>query len=74
MADSKRKVIDCRLHPSEKGCTLSIEGTEEEVVEAAVQHALTAHGHTNSPDLRAQIRTLLKDAEYRPAQTTSTNQ
>lgn len=63
MADSKRKVIDCRQHPSERGCTLSIEGTEEEVLEAATQHAVTAHGHTNSPELKEQIRTLLKDAE-----------
>jgi len=62
MSDEKRKAIDCRQHPSEKGCTLRIEGTEEEVLEAATQHAVTAHGHTNSPELREQIRTLLKDA------------
>jgi predicted small metal-binding protein len=62
MSDAKRKVIDCRLHPSERGCTLSIEGTEEEVLEAAVQHAVTAHGHTNSPELREQIKTIMKDA------------
>jgi predicted small metal-binding protein len=61
MSETKRKVIDCRLHPSERGCTLSIEGTEEEVLEAAVQHAVTAHGHTNSPDLREQIKTIMKD-------------
>lgn len=60
--DAKRKVIDCRLYPSERGCTLSIEGTEEEVLEAAVQHAVTAHGHTHSPQLRDEIRNLLKDA------------
>ena len=37
MADEKRKAIDCRLHPSEKGCTLRIEGREEELLEAATQ-------------------------------------
>ncbi|MEA2206941.1 MAG: hypothetical protein QOE77_3717 [Blastocatellia bacterium] len=63
MSETKRKVIDCRLHPSDKGCTLSIEGTEEEVLEAATDHAITAHGHTNSPELREQIRAILKDAE-----------
>jgi hypothetical protein len=63
MADEKRKAIDCRLHPSEKGCTLRIEGREEELLEAATQHAVTAHGHTNSPELREQIRTLLQDAD-----------
>ncbi|MEP6819968.1 MAG: DUF1059 domain-containing protein [bacterium] len=62
MSEEKRKVADCRLYPSEKNCTLRIEGTEEEVLEAATQHAVTAHGHTNSPELREQIRGLLKDA------------
>ena len=63
MSEGRRKVVDCRLYPSEKGCTLSIEGTEEELLEAATQHAVTAHGHTNSSELREQIRTLMKDAE-----------
>ena len=63
MLDEPRKVIDCRLHPSEKNCTLSIEGTEAEVLEAATQHAITAHGHTNSPELREQIKTIMKDAD-----------
>jgi len=63
MSEEKRKVVDCRLYPSEKGCTLSIEGTEEEVLEAATQHAVIAHGHTNSPELREQIGSLMKDAE-----------
>ena len=63
MADENRKAVDCRLYPSEKGCTLRIEGTEEEVLEAATQHAVTAHGHTNSPELREQMRTLLKDTD-----------
>ena len=62
MSEEKRKAADCRLYPSEKNCTLRIEGTEEEVLEAATQHAVTAHGHTNSPELREQIRGLLKDA------------
>ncbi len=63
MPDAKRKVIDCRLYPSEKGCTLSIEGTEEEVLEAATQHAVSAHGHPNSAELREELRGILKDAE-----------
>ena len=60
---SDRKSIDCRDYPSESGCTLRVEGTEEEVLEAAVTHAVTSHGHTNSPELREQIRGLLKDVE-----------
>jgi len=55
-----RKVADCRQFPSEKNCTLTISGTEDEVLEVAVQHAVTAHGHKNTPELRNQIRSMLK--------------
>jgi predicted small metal-binding protein len=58
---SSRKVIDCRNFPSEKNCTLAISGTEEEVLDLAVLHATTVHGHQNTPELRDQIRSLLKD-------------
>ena len=64
---SQRKVIDCRLYPSEKGCSVSIEGTEEEVLEAAMLHAITAHGHTDGPELREQLRTIMKDVEQSSA-------
>jgi len=63
MPEENRKFIDCRLYPSESNCSLRLEGTEEEVIEAATQHAVTAHGHTNSPDLREKIRTLLQDTQ-----------
>jgi predicted small metal-binding protein len=56
-----RKSIDCRNHPSEKNCTLKISGTEEAVLDAAVQHAVSAHGHTNSPELRQQLKSMLQD-------------
>jgi predicted small metal-binding protein len=36
-------------------------GTEEEVLDAAVQHAVSAHGHANSPELREQIKSMLKE-------------
>ncbi len=39
---AERKSIDCRDYPSEKGCTLKISGTEQEVLDAAVQHARSA--------------------------------
>ena len=60
---SDRKAIDCRDYPNECGCTLRLEGKEEEVLEAAVNHAITSHGHTNNPQLREQIRGLLKPVE-----------
>ena len=56
-----RKVADCREFPSEINCSLAISGTEDEVVEAATMHAVAAHGHTDTPELREQIRGTLKD-------------
>ncbi len=56
-----RKVADCRDFPSETGCTLAIAGTEMEVLQAAAEHAVSTHGHTDGPELRAQIRDMLKD-------------
>ena len=61
MADAGRKVIDCRLYPSDKNCSLAISGTEDEVLDAATHHPVTAHGHTDSPELREQLRSYLKD-------------
>jgi hypothetical protein len=60
-AGQNRKVIDCRLYPSEKNCSLTISGTEEEVLTVAVRHAVQEHGHTDSPELRQQLKTLLQD-------------
>jgi Protein of unknown function (DUF1059) len=56
-----RKYIDCREFPSDKNCTLSISGTENEVLDAAVMHAVSVHGHKNAPELREQLRGMLKD-------------
>jgi len=61
MAKSQRKVADCRLFPSKNNCTLAIAGTEQEVLKVAVRHAVEEHGHKNSPELREQIRGMLKD-------------
>ena len=60
MADT-RKVIDCRNFRTDNNCTLTISGTEEEVLDLAVLHASTVHGHENTPELREQIRSMLKD-------------
>lgn len=58
-----RKMIDCRSMPSEIGCTLTIAGEAEEVLDAAVMHAVDKHGHENTPELREQLRGGLVDAE-----------
>ncbi|MDD5250091.1 MAG: DUF1059 domain-containing protein [Rhodocyclaceae bacterium] len=66
-----RKYIDCRDYPSEKNCTVAISAdSEDELLETAVQHACTSHGHMDTPELRVSLRQLFKDgmpAEYRQA-------
>jgi predicted small metal-binding protein len=62
-----RKYIDCRLFPSDSKCSIAISGdTEDEVVEAAAQHAVHVHKHEDSPQLRQQIRSSLKDGDPAP--------
>ena len=56
-----RKIIDCRDFPAEKPCDIAISGSEEDVIEVAVQHAVANHGHQDTPELRQQIRSMLKD-------------
>jgi predicted small metal-binding protein len=58
-----RTMVDCRTMPSEINCTLTIAGEEEEVLDAAVMHAVDKHGHENTPELREQVRAGLVDAE-----------
>jgi predicted small metal-binding protein len=58
-----RKMIDCRKVPSEIGCTLTIAGTEEEVLDAAVAHAVAKHGHEDTLELREELRAGLETAE-----------
>ena len=56
-----RKVIDCRDFPSETNCTLTISGREFEVLQASAEHAVSTHGHTDGPELREQLRAMMKD-------------
>jgi predicted small metal-binding protein len=58
-----RKMIDCRAVPNEIGCTLTIAGTEEEVLDAAAAHAVAKHGHEDTPELREMLRAGLVTAE-----------
>jgi predicted small metal-binding protein len=61
MQVSVRKVIDCREFPSETNCSLTIAGTEDEVVKAATEHAISVHGHAAGPELVKAIRSSLHD-------------
>jgi predicted small metal-binding protein len=58
-----RKMIDCRKVPSDTNCTLTIAGTEDEVLDAASAHAVARHGHEDTPELRDMLRGSLEPAE-----------
>ena len=52
-----RKYIDCREFPGEVKCTLALAAdTEEELLEAAVQHAVAVHGYQDTPEMRQEIK------------------
>ena len=57
---NERYVADCREFPSERQCTLTIAGRLDEVLDVATYHAVQAHGHPNTAELREQIRSTLK--------------
>jgi hypothetical protein len=57
----RRLRISCLDHPSESGCTLTLIGTEEELLPLAVWHAVTAHRHEDTPELREMMRAALRD-------------
>ena len=62
-----RVMADCRRFPSESNCSLTIIGEEEEVVQAAAEHAASVHSHEDTPELREQIRGMLEPEEaYKP--------
>jgi predicted small metal-binding protein len=56
-----RYYVDCREMPSENHCDLAMAGSEEHLVEAAATHAVTAHQHEDTPELREQIRASMKE-------------
>lgn len=56
-----RRTIDCRDYPSESGCTVAISAdSDDELIEAAAQHAVQVHGHQDGPELRAMLRDGIK--------------
>jgi predicted small metal-binding protein len=58
----ERKYIDCREYPSEAKCTVMISAdSESELLEAAVQHAVSVHKERDTPELRNELRKLFKE-------------
>jgi predicted small metal-binding protein len=58
---TSRKVIDCRDQPSDKQCSLMISGKEDEVLKAATEHAVSAHGEKDTPEFREKLKGSMKD-------------
>jgi predicted small metal-binding protein len=58
-----RMMLDCSTMPSETGCTLALRGEEDEVLRAAVAHAVDVHGHTDDDELRDALRASLVPEE-----------
>lgn len=59
-----RKYIDCREYPSDIHCSIAISAdNEDELLEAAVQHACAVHGYKDSPDLRKEMTKMFKTGE-----------
>ncbi|BAN25117.1 DUF1059 domain-containing protein [Caballeronia insecticola] len=57
-----RKYIDCRECPSDMNCTVALSAdSDDELMEAAVQHAISVHQHTDTPELRAQLKTMFHE-------------
>lgn len=56
-----RVFVDCRDYPSESKCTVAISADrKEELLEAAVQHAIAVHGHHDSPELRQELGKMIR--------------
>ncbi|MEO5322404.1 DUF1059 domain-containing protein [Mesorhizobium sp. CC13] len=55
-----RQYIDCREYPSEMKCSVAIAAdNEEELINAAVQHAVAVHGEKDTPEFRAEVRKII---------------
>jgi predicted small metal-binding protein len=57
-----RQYVDCREFPSENNCTVAISAdNKDELVEAAVQHAVAVHGHADTPEFRQMLASAIRE-------------
>ena len=57
-----RKFIDCREYPSDMHCSVALSAdTEDELLEAAVQHSCAVHGQKDTQELRKELRQMFKE-------------
>jgi hypothetical protein len=58
---ARRLRFSCPERAGAPVCTLTLIGTEDEVIAAAVWHAVNAHGRDDTPELRARVRSALRE-------------
>ena len=53
--------IDCRDYPSDIGCTVALSAdSEEELLNAVIQHGTKVHGYEDTPEFREEMRKSFK--------------
>jgi predicted small metal-binding protein len=56
-----RKYIDCRDYPG-SNCTVALSAdTDEELLEACVEHGKKVHGYDDTPEFREELRRMAKE-------------
>lgn len=68
-ATQHRVSVDCRDMPAinrqtGQTCSLKISGGDREVLEAAVQHAVAAHGEKDTPEFREAVTKMMREEAY----------
>ena len=59
-----RKYIYCREFPSDTKCSVTIAAdSEQELMEVAVQHAVSVHHHQDTPELRQQLKQVMHEGQ-----------
>jgi predicted small metal-binding protein len=62
-----RKYVDCREIPSASKCTVAISAdSEKELIEVAVQHAISVHGHQDTAEFRKMLKQAIKQGSPAP--------
>jgi len=61
-----RKYIDCRDYPGDVKCSVAISAdTEEELLEAVVEHGKQVHGYEDTTEFRDMVRGGMKEGSPR---------
>lgn len=65
MSSGRWLMANCGKFPSEQNCKIVMMGPEdqrEDLLDAAVAHAVKAHSHADTPELRTELNKILEPA------------